>query len=80
MNRYDIVRNNRTPEEELQRAYDLCTVKEIPNGHEACFLGQYFTAVITGGPNEHTKLLAKRGAIFRRALTEREKNAYKKEE
>lgn len=69
-----------TPEELLQVAYKQCSVREISNGHKACFLGQYFTATITGGPNEHTKLLAMNGAIFSKALTEREKNAYKKEE
>ena len=80
MNRYSIALNITPEEEELQKAYSLCTVKEISSGHQACFLGQYFTATETDGPNEHTKLLAKRGAIFCKCLTEREKNENKKEE
>lgn len=51
--------------------------EEISNGHKATFLGQSFIAQETGGPNNFTGLLAKKGAVFCWALEERRKEQYK---
>lgn len=63
-----------TDQEMLQKAYDVCTVEKVPNGHKATFLGQSFVAQSDSGPDINTELLAKKGAVFCRSLREWEKD------
>lgn len=62
-----------TDEEYLQQCMNLCEVEEINHGHRAVFLGVPAVFQASGGPDNWTRDMARKAALFFWALEQRDK-------